>query len=129
MENVNRATILNATDTELVLHNGDVVILRTDIPTNHLSYDERYAMTQAVTKLHEMFKEKLKATIDLDNYIQIGSKDTLVIANEAEHCALVYPNGTFGKYNALFYLDWLPKDCLVEVLEEEGKMAKFVYKK
>lgn len=129
MDQINRITLLNATDSELVLHNGNVIVVRTDIPTTHLSYDERWEINKAAIKLHETFKEYLTKEINLDNYIQIGSKDTLVIADEADRYALVYPAGKFAVHSPVYYLDWTPKGLLVEVIEDDAKMAKFVYKK
>ena len=129
MENVTRIDAINPTDTQITFPDGKVVVLRTDAPTIILTQDELAVAVQSATNLHKSFMESLNKIIDNDSYIQIGANDNLIIANETERLSIVYPNGSFAKYSPLFYLDWLPEGMLVEVTEDENKLAKFVYKK
>lgn len=129
MEKAVEYTGVNPTDTLVTFEDIPLFIVRTDAPTNAITDDEFKEVVNRALSIHKGIKSKLETLIELDSYIQIGSKDNLIIADEKHRMSIIYPNGTFGKHSPLFYLDWLPEDTLLEVTEDETKLAKFIYKK
>ena len=79
--------------------------------------------------LHDTIMNNLSREINTDSYIQLTKDDVLAIVFGDDRFSLVYPNGTFLRYSPMFYLDWLEKDMLLEVIVDEDKLARFVYKK
>lgn len=130
MENlINRATQITPTDVELVMTNGECVLLRTDAPHHMLTLVERNDLVAKAVELHTNFRLHMSKEIALDSYVQISKDDTVVIADDTNRFSLIYPNGSFLKYSPLFYLGWLPDNMLLEVIVAEDKLARFVYKK
>ena len=111
------------------LKDGATIIARSDCPVPALSETEYNNMEVKVLALHDTIMNNLSREINTDSYIQLTKDDVLAIVFGDDRFSLVYPNGTFLRYSPMFYLDWLEKDMLLEVIVDEDKLARFVYKK
>lgn len=116
-------------DVVLKLSNDNEIILRSDCPVSMLTSDEQEAMEVEVLNLHNTLLANMAKLIESDSYIQLTKNDNLFIILDNKRFSLMYPMGDFLRYSPLFYLDWLSEGMMVEVMVEEEKLARFVYKK
>lgn len=129
MEQLYQCFTLSPTDTVLTLTNGESFVLRTDAPTTSLIDNEFDNAVERAIVIHNSFMGNLTKEISADSYIQIGSTDNVIIADEASRISVIYRDGSFCKFSPMFYLDWLDAGMLLEVTVDEDKLARFVYKK
>ena len=116
-------------DVVLKLSDDTEIILRSDCPVPMLTNEEQAAMEVEVLNLHNTLLANMSKLIESDSYIQLTKDDNLFIILDNKRFSLMYPKGDFLRYSPLFYLDWLSEGMMVEVMVEEEKLARFVYKK
>lgn len=116
-------------DVILKLSDNTEIVLHSDCPVAMLTNDEQAAMEVEVLNLHNTLLANMTKVIESDSYIQLTKDDNLFIILDNKRFSLMYPKGDFLRYSPLFYLDWLSEGMMVEVMIEEEKLARFVYKK